>query len=269
MANFFKTKVLHLLAITEIWMLIYFAWNYYFEKMPITLNDLLKELLFLRQSEMNHMWYMPVLLILYCFVPFIANALNRISNKYLLIIWFVCVICSFGFVSVNIVLNIVNKSNIQFVVDVNCVWVSYLLAGYIVKKEILKKINGIIVTMIALVSLMSAFLLQVLSYKNGITYNIWYDLIFMIILGMAVFELFSRSEFRGNVCVRIGAKYSFGVYLVHNIIKSLIKKYVFLDSGNKMFDVLCYWGLILLISYMVAFIISKIPKVGKFLLYMK
>lgn len=43
----------------------------------INILDILKSLLFFKQTAMSHMWYMPVIIGIYLFIPFIANALNH------------------------------------------------------------------------------------------------------------------------------------------------------------------------------------------------
>lgn len=270
--NFWKDKVFHLFLIIEIWLLIYFIWNKLYENVLITKENLIRELLFARSCEMGHMWYMPMILGLYLFIPFVAMVLQQVELKHICIIWSICVIYELGIPTLNIILNILQSENVYNTLSLEFgggVYGCYLLAGYLVKRGALKKVKTLFLLIISCLCFMSVCLLEILAYHRAFGYNAWYDCIFLLILGMCLFELFSRVKFRTNKLIQVGAKYSFGVYLTHNIVRSFVMQNIILDNISKVLVIAIYLVMVVVISYIITILISKIPKVGKYILYMK
>lgn len=270
--DFWKDKVVHLLVIIEIWLVIYFIWNKLYENMPITGENFIRELFFVRSCEMSHMWYMPMILGIYLFIPFVAIVLQQVELKHICIIWSICVIYAFGIPTLNIILNMSQSENAYNILSLEFGgggYGCYLLAGYLIKKGLLKKVKNIFLIIISCMSFIAVCLLEILAYHKSFGYNAWYDCIFLLILGICLFELFSRIEFRTNRLIQLGAKYSFGVYLTHNIVRSFIMKNIILDNMNKVLVIDIYLVMVVVISYIITIVISKIPKIGKYILYMK
>nr|WP_308668302.1 acyltransferase [uncultured Agathobacter sp.] len=270
--SFWNKRVIHLFIIVEIWLTIYFFWYRFYEKTPISIGDYIKEMLFLRKCDMGHMWYMSMILGLYIFIPFVSIILHNVEMNHIIFIWGICVAYSFGIPTLNIIMNILNRENVSMQLSLEFgggVFGCYLLAGYLIKKGLLKKIRNSILILFTFVCIALLCVLEVLSYRNGITYNAWYDCIFLLIIGMCLFEFCSRLELKSNRVIEFGAKYSFGVYLTHNMVRSFIMKNIVFDNVNKIVMIVIYEILVIVISYIVTYAISKIPKIGKYILYIK
>ena len=81
-----KTSVLPLIATTEIWAIL----NYFFAvavyRREFSFTGLLKQMLFLDDSPLSHMWYMPMIIGLYIFVPFLSKIFQQYGQiKYYII----------------------------------------------------------------------------------------------------------------------------------------------------------------------------------------
>lgn len=270
--SFWNKRVIHLFIIVEIWLAIYFFWYQFYEKTPVSMGDYIKEMLFLRNCDMSHMWYMSMILGVYIFIPFVSIVLRNVEVNHIIFIWGICVVYSFGIPTLNIILNILNRENASMQLSLEFgggVYGCYLIAGYLIKNDILKKIRNSILILTAFVCIVLLCGLEVFSYRNGITYNAWYDCIFLLIIGMCLFEFCSRLELKSNRVIEFGSKYSFGVYLTHNMVRAFIMKNIVFDSVNKIVMIVIYEILVIVISYIVTFAISKIPKIGKYILYIK
>ena len=113
---------------------------------PFDMEKCLKNLLFLKPTEMGHMWYMPVIIGIYLFIPFIANALNNTDIK----IFCAPLIFVFSYRFIVPVVNVWLTANGQEPVyalpDLSFSGNEYgfmILLGYLVKKGIFdKKMKG-------------------------------------------------------------------------------------------------------------------------------
>lgn len=82
---FLKHNFAGLLRTTTIWIVIYNVFNAWFYKTPFDIKNCLKNMFFLKATDMTHMWYMPVIIGMYLFLPFVANALKYTDLKVLYI----------------------------------------------------------------------------------------------------------------------------------------------------------------------------------------
>ena len=78
--------MLPLIVTTEIWAIL----NYFFAvavyRREFSFTDLLKQMLFLDDSPLSHMWYMPMIIGLYIFVPFLSKIFQQYGQiKYYII----------------------------------------------------------------------------------------------------------------------------------------------------------------------------------------
>ena len=83
--KFWRSKWLALLLATETWVVIYNIFLCIINHVGFDPMRLLRNMLFIENVGMGHMWYMPMIIGLYLFLPFIANGLKRIDNPRLLL----------------------------------------------------------------------------------------------------------------------------------------------------------------------------------------
>ena len=81
--RFYWTHLLPLLAVWEIWLVIYdlFLTLYMGQEFDTVL--MLKRALFLEYAGMEHAWYMPMILGIYLFLPYVSMALHRMGGRVL------------------------------------------------------------------------------------------------------------------------------------------------------------------------------------------
>lgn len=82
--KFWKNKCFGLFIAIEVWIIVYNLFFIFYEGRELSLITLGKEMLLLKVSGMNHMWYMPMILGFYLTLPIIANALGTLGHK---VIW--------------------------------------------------------------------------------------------------------------------------------------------------------------------------------------
>ena len=79
--TFYKKNLLNLLVTTEIWIVIYNLFLTVYWNNHLDYQLLLKNMLFFEYVNMPHMWYMPMIIGVYIFIPVIAAALQNIDVK--------------------------------------------------------------------------------------------------------------------------------------------------------------------------------------------
>ena len=269
---FWKNKCINLICVTEIWIIIYKLFLTFYLEQPFYIVDFIKELLFLRQVNISHIWYMPMLIGLYLFVPIIANAFSEIDAKILLFPIAICGIYIFVVPSLNVVISSLGYDSVSYVFGNGFSGGSYgiyLLLGFLMKKGICKTIKSVYLIIVGMIMFLLCILLQMFAYSRLVAYNIWYDNVFLLILGVCIFEyvtIIKRITFK-KVLTLLG-EYSFAIYLIHNPIKIICTPYMSMLKYRPL-QVTVLSIVTLMISAALAFLIAKIPKVGKYILYMR
>lgn len=85
--KFYKRKFVKLLITAELWILIYDVFGMVYLKNDVTLQILVKNVLFMKSNYMSNMWYMPMILGMYIVIPFLGVLLHRCGKKILMIPW--------------------------------------------------------------------------------------------------------------------------------------------------------------------------------------
>ncbi len=270
---FWKNKWLHLFICTLIWFIIYELFLVLYSHKTITPIRTIQDLLFINKVNMSHAWYLPMILGIYILLPFVAGILNSYDKRILLFPLSIYTLFAFGFPLINVFNKVYNPeqplSN-QFSLGFSGgVYGIYIIFGYLVKIGIFKKIKTGIFIAISIVFYFAIVLIQIWSYKNGVVYNIWYDNVLLLIVSLCLFELISRIKtFSLYSIIKIISIYSFPIYLIHYMIRMITIKSITSTIHNKPFQTIILGFICFSLSLLVSFIISKIPKIGKYLLYM-
>lgn len=272
--KFWKNNWLHLLICTWIWFAIYDLFIILFNKNTLNVWTIIEDMFFFHEVNMGHVWYMPMILGMYILLPFVSIALKHIDNKLLLFPVLVFSIFSFVFPLVNIINNVVRSdvplSN-QFSLGYSGgAYGLYFIFGYMVKKETFKRIKTPIFLLITLLNFVLGVWLQIWSYANGVVYNMWYDCFLIMIVSVSLFEILSRLK---NVyfysTVKAISYYSFPIYLIHNIIRQVIKTKINSIIIIPPLKVFLMWLITFVSALVIAYLINRIPRIGKFVLYTK
>lgn len=93
--TFWRTKWLGLFLATEFWIAAYNIFLCLSTGRDFSVGLLIKNMLFLENVGMGHMWYMPMIIGLYLFLPFIANGLRKLDDPKLLLFPLACALVLF------------------------------------------------------------------------------------------------------------------------------------------------------------------------------
>ena len=263
-----------MLICTLVWFMIYDIYLVVVKHASIGFLQFVGEMLFLRSVNMSHVWYLPTILGLYILLPFVASALMNYDNKLFLPPMILFTVYLFGFGTAETVYRIFHPGSalsIQFSSGFSGgVYGLYILYGYFINAGVFKRIKSLIMGTLSMLSFLAVVIIQVWSYQNGIAYNVWYNNLFILTASIGIFELASRMIIiHGYTLIKLIARCSFAVYLIHNIVIGITASCIRSAAIIMPVQVFLLWSISTAVSIVTSIIISKIPKVGKYILYMK
>lgn len=266
---FWKKKWLNLVVTTEIWILIYNFFLFCTKKsFSFVWTDLLKEMLFLKQVPwMSHMWYMPMIIGMYLFLPVFSRSLNKMDITLLKV----------PLILIGVYLTILPSLGGKKLLDFGyCggLYGFYILLGFVVKKKKFfgtKKLIGV-----CFCSLIGAVFLQHFLYLKGITYNAFYNCGLVTICSFCIFALLSNHAMAfdplglevKNIIHKLSIV-SFSIYLIHFPVLLLLQDAVRTLKLSLPAKVLVLWIATFLLSVVVSVFASKLKLVRKYLLYIE
>lgn len=277
--SFYKRKFGGLLLTVEIWNVIYyFFMMIHFEREWDTLS-FIKQLLFLENSGLSHMWYMPMILGIYLAMPFLTFLVNKFSFKEIAFPLSIAGFISFVLPSLNIVLKIVapeieSLNSILYMDYMGGVYGVYVILGYYVyRKELLKKVNTYVIAAVSFITFLAMVYMQYWTYAEGSGYNIWYNNIILLIFSLCLFELLMRSK---NIqwnksIVKVTAtisKISLGIYFLHKPIQFILLRVDIFKNINKIILSIIIFILSSILSIAISVIITKSKILKKLLMFM-
>ncbi len=276
---FWKEKWVHLVITTEIWILIYNVFLIFTKNnFTFDLIDLFKEMVFInRIPVMSHMWYMPMIIGMYLFLPIFSRALYKLDVSAL----------KFPLVLIGVYLTIIPMFNVYLggkklfpLLDFGYsggLYGFYILLGFTVKcSDIWEKTKKSVLLFGLFCSFIITILLQYFSYLKGVTYNVWYNCGSLVLCSICLFVLLSNHIVDLDILGRKTHNYihtlsimSFSIYLIHFPILLLLKNCI---SNLQLFlpvKVLVLWFLTFILSLLVSVFLGKFNLARKYLLYIK
>lgn len=265
--RFLRKNWLALFMTTEIWIVLYDVFLRVFHFQHWSTKEILKDMLFLNQVHMGHMWYMPMIIGLYVCIPFAARALKGIPNRILtfpLLLLGAYVFCVPS-------LNQVYRENPGqgFVLDVGFsggIYGIYVVIGLLVKRGLLARVPFCALGWLCFLFFMLTLGSELFAYYLGRTYNVWYNYCFLLLSSLFFFEGLSRFSFSFDhwLFSWLGRK-SFGLYLVHFPFILLLRNPISSFSIIMPVKVILLYGMVLGIGVGICLVISYFPKVGRLL----
>lgn len=221
----------------------------------------------------SHMWYMPMIIGMYLSMPFVASALNNFKPETINQATIVFSLLAFAIPFITLLFDMqgIKGISIQFSLGFSGgVYGIYIILGYLVKKGMFKKYSTNKFRLLAIVSFLICVVFQYYAFIRGYNFFLWYEFPFILTGSFALFELCSR---RGTVRfysgIQVLSKYSFAVFLIHNLFRLPLLPVVVGLPFTEPVKALILWVLLIILSYIAAIIIYRIPKFGKFILYMR
>ena len=277
--SFWKNSWLHLIICTMFWFLVYDLFIRYRLKVDLTLSNIIKDMFFLHKVGFGHVWYMPMIIGFYLFIPFVSNSILAISERKVLVIPLLVVFyLSSVLLFINLCLRMLGDPYLESQVSMGFsggIYGLYILMGFVLKQERinhLKPSKKILLSIIILSSVsVTSYFINACLFENA-GYFMAYDFPLTIVGSMSFFVIMMyfepRNDFINKVVIWL-SRYSFAVYLLHMIVNKLFIEIVKRTKLKLPYQVVVIEIIMLLGSYVLAWIISKIPKVGKYILYLK
>ena len=221
----------------------------------------------------SHMWYMPMIIGMYLSMPFVSGALEKFEST---TIWQATVVFSLLAFLLPFITLVLDMQGLPDITIQYCLGFSggvygiYIILGYLVKKGQFKHFDSIKLGLIAIISFMICLLFQYYAFTKGYGFELWYDFPFVLTGSFALFELCSRmGKVRAYPIVIFLSKYSFAVFLVHNLFRLPLLPIVVQLPFTEPVKAIILWVLLIIFSYITVVIIYRIPKFGKYILYMR
>ena len=277
--HFYTHNFLQLLVVWEIWIIIYQVFICWFYEEPFDFSVYLLRALFLKNARLGHTWYIPMIIGMYLFLPFVSVALNKINGKLLAIFLVVSFIYIFVVPGINLFQNVYNTPTDMLVnsqLDMSFggnVYGFYLILGYCFaryKDKIDKAFKqaipvvaiGVLGFRMYLTTVRTQFMFYSIGYPNNVWY-VWYDFMLMPICGGCIFLILNKIKLP-KLIQRIVTELSvcsFGIYLVHYIMVKLSIRYLG-DIAHKKLEVVALSFAIYFLAFVIIEIMSLIPHLG-------
>lgn len=266
--KFWNKSCKGLIIVTIIWAAVYATSLFFISTKSMQVNPVEAGNLFF-----SHMWYMPMIIGMYLSFPFVSNALSSFDNRtiYQGIVVFGLLAFCLPFITLLCDMEGIRNVTIQYCLGFSGgIYGVYIILGYLVKKDYFKSVSNLKLWIISIVSFLICVFFQYYAFKRGYQFFLWYDFPFILLGSFGLFELVSRiKHVRCYKIVKVLSKYSFAVFLIHNLFRLPLLPVIVKLPFAEPVEALILWILLIILSYITAAIIYRIPKIGKFLLYMK
>ena len=268
---FLKRNVGGLYLTTAIWIVIYNIFNALFYGTAFGVGKCLKNLVFIKSTDMGHMWYMPAILGMYLFLPFVANALKHTDEKVLCIPLAIACIYRFAVPVINIWLTAGGQETISSLPDVSFSGNEYgimILLGYLVKKNVFDKIPSAVFIVIGTVGFIFTVVTQNYSDMQGITYTVWYDSGSLLIAALSIFVLLSRISLKYEKVATSISRASFGIFLLHNLVLIPLTRY-YQPGMSSVSRLAVLFMVTFVLSWLIAALLGRNKMVSRILMFQK
>ncbi|WP_458405637.1 acyltransferase [Methanobrevibacter sp.] len=266
--KFWTNNCKDLIIITIIWTVIYAVCLQFVTIRSAAVNPVEGGNLFF-----SHMWYMPMIIGMYLSIPFVAAALKHFDEITInhAAILFSLLAFVVPFITVLLDIHGIKNVSIQFSLGFSGgVYGIYIILGYLVKKDYFKKYSSNKFRLLAIISFLICVLFQYYAFIRGYNFFLWYEFPFVLTGSFALFELCSRREtVRFYSGVQLLSKYSFAVFLIHNLFRIPLLPLVVGLPYTEPVKAIILWVLLIFFSYTAAIIVYRIPRFGKYILYMR
>lgn len=273
--QFIRKRWLGIVIATASWILLYDIFLRFYLHQHTNIGLVVKEILMVRNVNMPHMWYMPMIIGIYLFVPFMANALHTVKRVQVLYVP-VAIVSVYAFVvpMINEMYRVLGKPLLTHGIDVGFsggVYGLYLIGGFLVKRKFLQRISSIYVILIAVLAFVGTLALQGWTIQHGKVLDPWYTWGTVLLCALCLFELLSRvrQQVWNYDWIALVAHYSFAMYLTHYPLMMVLKPWVQAIDVSQPIAVIILWGLSCMVSLVVSIGIRRSPKVGNVIIYMR
>ena len=237
--RFYKHNLLSLLITAEIWYVIMY-WVLVISNGLITkegwlnaISGMFSTMVFLDQTTLDCMWYMPMILCVYTTLPFVVMAKDKLSgskDKILLLPVVVLFMVGMVFPFANNLLKMLGKDAVSTPLLESYLFsffYIYIIVGYLVGKGLLSKLSTWTVGFAALATFLICCGYQLWAYEQPLNYLVAYDFPLMPICAGFVFELVRRCAHwfkKAQKPITGVSRMAFAIYFLHILIMNAMVK---------------------------------------------
>ncbi|WP_313151779.1 acyltransferase [Lacrimispora sp.] len=240
--NFYKKSIIPLVICNEIWVLVYWGINvitnmcnieyvYTGGKEDISFVNIIKQLLLFKRGGYPNIWYLPAIIGIYFFLPFVSICLEKYTE---IIKWIVLytLIVVYSFTDLNNLM-LINDINFSFdsalalgfggQVFGGGIYIVYIILGYWLHNGKFNKTPYWIWCLLVVLSTVIATIGMTVSYDRGLNILFFHDndSLLQLLIVISLFEL-ARKYATCTEMERYVARYSFLIYLLHYPVITLL-----------------------------------------------
>ncbi len=300
--HYMSSNLLPLIVSFELWNVLWFILDqisflaYPGGGFPIDAERAIKSALFIGDTG-SALWYLPMTIGLYLGIPIASVAIRKLADfdeKYTKLILFALFYFGTVIPSSRLILQFAgHEGAIHSVLSMNIfgasvwgdsVWMLYILSGWAIKNERLRRIPSIMLLLCGfIIPLISAIALDYLAVVGiGKTPLQAYSFILYVIMAISLFELLVRQEDRlsrvnGRILLRLAglSRASFCIYMVHLFIFGLMYHIgvpdvcLGLAVPTRVFAYIAVVAVVVVLSRLVAVCLCRVRCISRWLLLMK
>ena len=232
----------------------------------------------MKNSTFPHMWYMPMIIGIYLFLPLVSMAMQKLSLKSIKIPLIVVILASFILPNLQCFLQFFGYDAlyIHSILDLSFgggVYGVYIILGYyIFREKLYQKIALKWLILGCIVCFAGSCIFQIIGYIHNSNDIVYYNFIGILLLGICIFTMILKLKDCAYVKIKNLITYlsriSLGLYFVHRPILFIFEKFVSLPFSNIV-TVLIYYIFSILLSIAIIFVISKVKFLSEKLLLIK
>lgn len=271
----FKKNIVKLIIVFLFWSFIY-ALFYNFLGVPIKdVKDLIKKII----VGPFHFWFIPSLILVYLFTPFLSRIIDKKNlnlEKYFIFIFFLAsIVFTLNSMTYIPYYNFFHSLFNYFKPDLLCNHFALFLLGYFLYNTDIFDKHRRLIYILGLISpiicMCATFAFS--SMTNIVQIGLYNNFsIFTIMESVALFMFFKNHKFNfskrvNNIILKISQN-TLGIYVIHIIVLNLLNKYTILgiENYNALISIPVLAIVCFLISLSITYILRKVKIVNKYLL---
>lgn len=228
----------------------------------------------------THLWYLYMLVGLYLILPILRLFVKKENSSYILYFILLAALFKFSLPLVSFAFdkvagglftseNLISSYADQFYLDVLGEYITYYLIGWYISNVDIKKNVRIALYVLGAAGMITTFLgVQIFSTDTSRPLGLFYGNnsinVLLYSVGVFLFVFYLLKEKDGGRLAPVITKLSgltFGVYLIHMMLLTLISKVI--NIGNPIVEIPVEWLICVVASFGASYLMSKIPIVKK------
>ena len=261
--TFYKKNLLSLVISVIIWNIIYYFINMSITNSVFKWDDLLLTILFLRKSVYGHMWYMPMIIGMYLFLPYISLIVKKYDIKVLKVPVIISLIVFFVIPYLNIIFaQLDNPFNLSVTLNLNFSGAQYglyiILGYYIYNSNLFSKISYKLKYILICLGYFASVFLQVYLYRLNVNSIVYYNFIGVLLFSALIFSIMIKRNYRESKIMEYISRNSLGIFFIHFPVLILLNNYITINASRPVLVIIFY-----IMAFIVSIIIIEILKLFK------